>query len=384
LLPFTKGRIINQNQEREGNKMNKITGKKKGKGFELFVAAVFAGCLFSAPPAFAQLAVPSLNWFLVEFDGGVLLNAGAEVSILRAQCREDVDGIILQVQGGAHDPAAAVVTITDTDAGTNFGTATAVPDAANPTFGLYDFQTPQTNLFTVCPTSVTASAGAANAVSPVDVRAAVVAPVATLALEGPVSAVVDNLDGTATITVMGIPVLIPATAPINSPSAVLTPALLVDPTPLPGRSLPGFTGATAIINGQTVGGQNVADDVFVEPAENVLIGTVSAATCTNADCSGPGDSIAVLGTPLTRLTDVRIPAGPAKNAFGFAINLAGGGLVGGLVSAEGYFGQVPTVTGAGLQPIPPGAPGGNGITPALGAAGGGGGGGCFISSVFSW
>jgi hypothetical protein len=154
---------------------------------------------------------------------------------------------------------------------------------------------------------------------------------------------VDNGDGTGLITVLGVTVVIPATAPINSPTATLTVAQLADPTPLPGRSSPGFIGGTAIINGTTDGVTSTADDVFVEPAENVVIGTISHATCTNADCSNPGDTLAVLGSPLVRLTDARIPAGPPGNAFGSAIDLSQGGLLGATVSAEGYFGQVATV-----------------------------------------
>jgi hypothetical protein len=363
--------------------MNKLRDNKSWGGrFWVLTAILFAGCLLSVPPALAQLAVPSLNWFLVEFDGGVLANPGVpEVSILRAQCRERPDGIELDVDGAVHDPANAVVTITDTADGTNFGTVTAVPDLATATIGVYAFQLQGDPTFLVCPTSVTASIAGAEVAGAVDVRIAVVAPLATVALEGPISAVVDNGDGTATITVMGVPVLIPADAPINSPTVLLTPALLADATPLPGRTLPGFIGATAIINGQTVGGVNVADDVFVEPAENVLIGTVTAANCTNADCSGPDDSLTVLGTPLSRLTDVRMLAGPPANAFGFAIDLSGGALVGSLVSAEGYFGQIATVPGSGLQPPAGVNGGGNGAAPALGA--GGGGGGCFINSMLN-
>jgi S-layer homology domain len=142
---------------------------------------------------------------------------------------------------------------------------------------------------------------------------------------------------------LGVNVLIPATAPINSPSATLTIAQLADPTPLPGRSSPGFIGGTAIINGTTTGAISTADDVFVEPAENVVIGTITHATCTNADCSNLGDTLAVLNSPLVRLTDARIPAGPPSNAFGFAIDLSQGALVGAVVSAEGYFGQIATV-----------------------------------------
>jgi hypothetical protein len=156
-------------------------------------------------------------------------------------------------------------------------------------------------------------------------------------LEGPISAVVDNGNGSGSIVVMGVTVQIPATAVIHTPTATLTIAQLADPTPLPGRTQPGFVGGTAIILGQTDGVATTAEDVFAEPAENVLLGVITRADgCTATDCT----NLEVLGTQLLRLTDPRLPANPPANAFGFQVDLSQGALVGSPASVEGYYGQV--------------------------------------------
>lgn len=158
------------------------------------------------------------------------------------------------------------------------------------------------------------------------------AAAAPLALEGKITAI-DELN--RTMTVMGITVSIPTDAPINSPTKALTMGELADQTPLPGRSLPGFIGGTAIINGLTAGdplnltGQNIAEDVFVEPAENVLLGEVTI---------NDGVNLSVSGVTLIRLDDTRIPSGAPIDANGLAIDLATT-QVGSEAAAEGYFGD---------------------------------------------
>ena len=153
-----------------------------------------------------------------------------------------------------------------------------------------------------------------------------------LALEGKITAI-DEVG--RTMTVMGVTVSIPTDALINSPTKVLTMGELADQTPLPGRSLPGFIVVTAIINGLTAGdplnptGQNIAEDVFVEPAENVLLGEVTA---------NDGINLSVSGVALVRLEDTRIPSGAPIDANGLAIDLATTP-VGSEASAEGYFGD---------------------------------------------
>ena len=176
-----------------------------------------------------------------------------------------------------------------------------------------------------------------------------------MALEGPIENVTDNNDGSGSVTVMGIVVDIPDGTPINSPTAPLTITQFADPTPLPGRTQPGFLGGTAIITGVTDGVTHTADDVFTEPAENVAIGVI-----TDANCAIPGptdnpdqvrfrlcnnNSIEILGAPTRRLTNgntnSRMPADHPTNESGFMINLGwtheAGELVGSSVGSEGYY-----------------------------------------------
>ncbi len=162
---------------------------------------------------------------------------------------------------------------------------------------------------------------------------------APLALEGPIDSVINHGDGSATITVMGISVFVPADTPISSPTAVLSVDQLADPTPLPGRfgplpdqlPLPGFTGGTAIITGEATATGNTADDVFVEPAENIIGGVISS---DGIGCLSDGCSIS--GTPMKRLEDSRILAGDPVNPNGLALMTITNG---GPAIAEGYFGE---------------------------------------------
>ena len=175
-------------------------------------------------------------------------------------------------------------------------------------------------------------------------------------LEGPISAINLNPDGSGMITVMGIEVQIPIGTPINPPTRLISMAQLSDPAPLAGRTEPGLIGGTAIIIGDTPDGIiNIAEDIFVEPAENVILGVITAADC---PIPAPGDdadrarfrlcnnnSMQALGTDLFRLTNAntsfRMPADPPVNELGFQINLGltheAGLLVGAAVALEGYF-----------------------------------------------
>lgn len=174
-------------------------------------------------------------------------------------------------------------------------------------------------------------------------------------LEGPISNVTDNGDGSGSITVMGIVVDIPDGTPINTPTRELTIDQLADPTLLVGRTEDGFLGGTAIIIGDSDGIFHTAEDVFVEPAENVVLGII-----TDANCPIPGaadnpdrarfrlcanNSIENLGTATRRLTNGntnrRMPADHPFNELGFQINLGlthgAGLLIGASVGMEGYF-----------------------------------------------
>jgi hypothetical protein len=286
-----------------------------------------------------------INYFLIEFDGGVLAHPNTpEVSITRAQCRQRDRGIEMGVLGAAHTPANALVTIRDADSGTVFGSIAAVPGLDNPLIGQYNFDLGNDVNFLVCPDNIIATIpGGASAESGVDVRIdnAPIPPVTAVPfmIEAPVSAFTNNGDGTGSLVSAGILVQIPAGIPIHTPSTVLTINQLTDPTPLPGRFSPGFVGGTTIVEGTIENGVPIAEDLFIEPAENVVIGIITAANCTNSDCSNPGDSIELLGTPLRRITDPRMLAEVPKNGFGFEVDLSQGGLVGSTVAVEGYFGE---------------------------------------------
>ncbi len=160
-----------------------------------------------------------------------------------------------------------------------------------------------------------------------------------VSLEGPIQSILPN-----GIVVVGVTVIIPPGTPVVSPTADLTALSGGDAVTLlagrrfPGRTPAGFLKGTAIITGRRQPNGNIrATDVFVEPAENVLIGAVTQSTCTTADCSGAGDVFSVLGAPLIPLKDPRMPAGPIMNQYGFASNLALRSVVGKLAAAEGYF-----------------------------------------------
>jgi hypothetical protein len=147
-------------------------------------------------------------------------------------------------------------------------------------------------------------------------------------LEGPISALVDDGDGTGSITVMGVTVDIPLGTPITTPTAELSITAAADNTPLPGRTQNGFVGGTAIIEGSgSAGAGYSADSVFLEPAENILGAAVT---------SSPGDPLTVGGVSLTATGDSRIPEQPLSNAFGFEVDPATVPLGAGAVT-EGYF-----------------------------------------------
>lgn len=163
------------------------------------------------------------------------------------------------------------------------------------------------------------------------------ASAAPMGLEGPIQAVVDNGDGSGSMTVMGITVEVPAGTSIITPTTSLTMSQLADPTPLPGRDLlDGFIGGTAIINGDTTNGYNVAADIFAEPAENILIGEISH-NCVTATCDGAGEQIFISGSEIAKISDVRMLARPAVNGTGLEIDLSTVAQ-GSPVAAEGYYG----------------------------------------------
>jgi hypothetical protein len=120
-----------------------------------------------------------------------------------------------------------------------------------------------------------------------------------------------------------------ASTVIRTPTAHITVAQLLDPTPFPGRAQAGFFQGSAQASGlyDTVANELVAKDLFVEPAENVLVGPIRNLTANGA---------VVNGVPVLLTNDLRIPAEVVQNEFGFAIQPATVA-ADSISSAEGYF-----------------------------------------------
>jgi len=147
-------------------------------------------------------------------------------------------------------------------------------------------------------------------------------------LEGSLISLTPQADGSVIARVMGTQVRVTEATHIHTPTATLTLAQLCDARRFPGRTQPGFIGGTAIVGGTTVTRTLVeATDFFVEPAENVLIGTVSASA---RGC------LFVNGTPVATLSDDRIPAHPMRNEFGLEVDKTRVPLDT-PVSAEGFY-----------------------------------------------
>ncbi len=172
-------------------------------------------------------------------------------------------------------------------------------------------------------------------------------------VEGPIDNIVVKT-ATTTITVMGIDITVPnelfANGLVHTPTAqLLLPSDLLGAA-LPGRSVAGFLGGTAIITGVSTPGAPVfnssigatslgtgfvAADVFVEPAENVVLGSVTAVV--EPGTNGALCDIYVEGTHAVFSTDTRMPASAAINGFGFEVDECGVTL-GGAAAVEGYYG----------------------------------------------
>jgi hypothetical protein len=129
------------------------------------------------------------------------------------------------------------------------------------------------------------------------------------------------------ILVMGVEVVVPSTARIHSAAAELTIESLAGP-PLPGRSQPGFVAGTAIVNGTRFGDLNIAEDVFVEPAEHVLVGTVTSPSRARFE---------ILGMHIRLIDDPRMPT-TVQHPLGFEIHLHTVP-AGSTAAAEGYVGN---------------------------------------------
>ena len=133
-------------------------------------------------------------------------------------------------------------------------------------------------------------------------------------IEGRIESVTATSPTEVTLVVMGMTVKIDTTrVPVVTPTATLSHAQIVDATPLPNRTEPGFVGGTAIVIGTVDStGLITAEDVFMEPAENVVLGVITSTA-----------PLTVNGIPVVFLNDPRMPAVPIKNEFGFVVNFAG-------------------------------------------------------------
>ncbi|TLD68442.1 hypothetical protein FEM03_22835 [Phragmitibacter flavus] len=132
-------------------------------------------------------------------------------------------------------------------------------------------------------------------------------------LDGAITAVKLNNDGSATLTVMGVTVTLPKGTPVTSPSAMLTLQQLADTTPLPGRTEAGFVGGTAFISGtgDPATGSVTASDVFVEAAKHIVVGFVTS-----------GEPLTVNNMPVSFSKDPRLPSAPPKNKYGFPVKVS--------------------------------------------------------------
>lgn len=153
--------------------------------------------------------------------------------------------------------------------------------------------------------------------------------------EGPVSAVsYDPADGSGTITAMGVTFRVTPQTPVSTPTATLSMASFADSTPFPGRSEGGFLGATVIATGcvkfEAAVPVAVADNVFSDVKENVVLGVVTAPLADGA--------FGANGQPVRLLSDARMPAHPISNAFGFTVTPESV-TVGSNIALEGYYGN---------------------------------------------
>ncbi len=168
-------------------------------------------------------------------------------------------------------------------------------------------------------------------------------------LEGPLSDV-DVAGRTARVN--GVLMNIPVGTPMSSPTVdfnalaatqgVDALTLLVG-TPLPGRSMPGFTGGTCLCATEVdpVTGIVTATNMVLEPSENVILAAVTTHKCLTPSCDpddNPLNELRVGGILLNPNSDVRLVSDPTTNR-GFEVNLMLGNLVGVGAGAEGYMGN---------------------------------------------
>jgi hypothetical protein len=148
-----------------------------------------------------------------------------------------------------------------------------------------------------------------------------------------------TLDPGVLMTVMGIAIEVRDTATISSPTRNLNLRQLSRPARLPGRRDRGFEGGTAIVIGESGGLGVIAADVFVEPAENVVLGEITANDPPAVPVENEPSGIELQGSlPIVFIADNRMAFEHVTNVCGFEVDPAS--LTPGTpAGVEGYFGQ---------------------------------------------
>jgi hypothetical protein len=173
-------------------------------------------------------------------------------------------------------------------------------------------------------------------------------PEVPVELEGPIQWLrADN--GGVRLKVGGVEVAVPAGLiagnGVRTPTAKLNTAeAILDTAPFPGRpDHQGFVGGTAIVVGTSSEGGVTARDVFLQPAESVVIGAVTANS--ENDFRVEGMKVYLLppaagasSYPMGAGYDARLPGLPMKNNLGLTVDPAKVQLYA-QAAAEGYIGK---------------------------------------------
>jgi hypothetical protein len=146
--------------------------------------------------------------------------------------------------------------------------------------------------------------------------------------------------GSVELKVMDVRINVPGTGVvISTPTRDdLTLADLTGGAPFPGRSQAGFLGGTAIVLGTAdeETGLITAESVFLEPAENVVLGVVTPTVTTPTP--DPAGTLRVNGMLVKFLTDPRITFDKPLNDLGFEVSFASI-VPGTAVAIEGYYSE---------------------------------------------
>lgn len=165
---------------------------------------------------------------------------------------------------------------------------------------------------------------------------------AEFSVEGKLTARAANGTG-ATVTCNGVKIDVPGTATVSSPTHDIGIAGLLSEVVLPGRTEQGFLGGTCIIEGENSGMTNTAASVYVEPAENVIVGEVSQSIIDRSANPVPGPrpfkirDVEIVPLEATQTAGLIVAKKP-RNEVGVEINLDTV-TEGDLSSAEGYVGN---------------------------------------------